>query len=641
MKFKQTIRTAILYVTTVVLVGGVPMTTFADHSEACIAAGHKGKKWVVDPATGKCVKVSAQATTPSSDAASDSEGSTPATTTPPAGTSTPSSNTPATTPTSQSQSPTTATATSTPASTPTNTNSVTGNTNAASNTTANNNNSVTTGVNAGSTSGNATVHGNESQGSAGTGDASADTTVVNSVHSTVDGGTTGVAHFTANINGDVTGDITLGPTIDSATATNNTNISSNTNVNNKTGLTNDISLTANSGDATVRGNQSQGNATTGNANTVADVLNLINTIIAANKSFVGTINIYGNLNGDILISPEFIPQLLASNAGSATNVNVNMPLATNVNDDQTIVNNVKLNATTGSAAVNGNSTAGSATTGTALTNLTILNLTGHQVNAANSLLVFVNVLGKWVGMIVDAPGATAAAFGSGLVSDTTLVGQTNINNTAGITNNINLASQSGNALVAGNSSTGSAASGNATASANIANISTSTFNLTGWFGILYINVFGTWLGSFGVDTVNGEVVPLSGAAAAAPGPASPSAPAMRFGFVPHAPSHNANAAVTRAVQNGGGGLGGGVDSPNGVTPTVQAVLTNADGPMAPTAGGDGDGTQLTPVTSQYKKTVDPLAIFMIIGGSLTAFAPMSLGVLRRRKDLLATLRARV
>lgn len=383
--------------------------------------------------------------------------------------------------------------------------------------------------------GNAGVTTNTTGGNATSGDALATATVVNAVHSTVQGDTAGVAYFTADIHGNVVGDITLGPTLDSAMAKSGS-ASTNTvlNTDQSTNLTNNISLGAMSGNADVANNTTAGNATTGTANTVANVINLINSIIAANKSFVGTINIYGNLDGDILISPSFIPQLLASNAPTATNTTDSTSVL-NASDTQSIINNVTLNAASGSANVLNNTTAGNATTGTAATNLTILNYTGHEVVASNSLLIFVNVLGRWVGLIVDAPaGATAAVLGNGVTRNTASGNQeVNANTEATITNNIDLASLSGDATVQGNTRAGNATSGNATASANIANISTSSFSVSDWFGILFINVFDTWLGSFGVDTANGTITPIVGGSI----PPAENTPVMtasipQFGFVP-------------------------------------------------------------------------------------------------------------
>ncbi|MNH58532.1 hypothetical protein D3C73_103360 [compost metagenome] len=405
-------------------------------------------------------------------------------------------------------------------------------------------------LNSQSQTGNAGVVSNTTGGNATSGNALATTTVVNAVHSTIQGDTAGVAHFTADIYGNVVGDITLGPALDNAlTGSGSSPTNTVVNADQTANLTNNISLGAASGNANVINNTTAGNATTGTANTVANVINLINSIIAANKSFIGTINIYGNLDGDILISPSFIPQLLASNAPTATNASDSTTVL-NANDTQSIINNVTLNAASGSANVLNNTTAGNATTGTAATNLTILNYTGHQVVASNSLLIFVNVLGRWVGLIVDAPaGATAAVLGNGVTSNTATGGDqtVNANTTSSITNNIDLASLSGDATVRGNTQAGNATSGNATASANIANISTSSFSVSDWFGVLFINVFDTWLGSFGVDTANGTVTPVIGESIS-PVEDAPvvTTSVPQFGFVPRQASRASSAAPMAA-----------------------------------------------------------------------------------------------
>lgn len=396
---------------------------------------------------------------------------------------------------------------------------------------ANTSTTITTTVQADAVTGNADVTKNTSAGDATTGDASVDATIVNVVHSSIQGNTAGVAHFTSDIYGNVVGDITLSPAIDSALANNVSPITTGSSqVAVTTGIKNDLSLSAQSGNATVAQNTSAGNATTGSANTVANVLNLVNSIIAANQSFIGTINIYGDLNGDILVSPNFIPQLVADNSSKVVAPDL---LSLSTTDSQSIINNINLNAQTGAADVTKNTTAGNATTGQAQTNLTVLNLTGHQVTASNSLLIFVNVLGKWVGVIVDAPvGATAAMLGSGVTSSLVapLSQNTSVDNSSGIVNNLDLTSRSGDASVDRNTLAGNATSGNATASANVLNMDTSSISLSGWFGILFINVFGSWEGSFGINTKSGEVVPNtmpSSFQSAAPG-----AQPFQFGFMP-------------------------------------------------------------------------------------------------------------
>lgn len=373
--------------------------------------------------------------------------------------------------------------------------------NASSTTDATTSTSATNTQDSSATTGNATVNRNTSAGSATTGNATSTATILNTVNSAI---TTAenqkAATFVSDVMGDVHGDIVLQPMMLKAML--EAGAAANTTITNTSSLTNNVNLTATSGNAAVTNNTKAGSATSGSANTVANVMNIINSMVAANQSFVGTVNIYGSLDGDILIAPDFIPQMLANNKTATAQ---SAPATISSTDTQSIVNNVALAAKSGQALVTGNTSAGSATSGDANTNVVIFNLSGHEVVASNSLLVFVNVLGKWVGVIVDAPsGATAAAIGNGVSSSIhTPDLNVQVQNAAAITNNVTLASQSGDATVAGNTLADGATTGNATASANIANISNSSFGLSGWFGILFINVFGSWHGSFGIDTAAG------------------------------------------------------------------------------------------------------------------------------------------
>jgi hypothetical protein len=166
----------------------------------------------------------------------------------------------------------------------------------------------------------------------------------------------------------------------------------------------------------------------------------------------------------------------------------------------------------------------------------VLNLTGHEVVGSNSLLVFVNVLGKWIGAIVDAPaGSTAAALGGGLTDNRSLGADTEINSTNNgqVNNNVLVNARSGDASVNHNTTAGNAVTGSASASANITNISNSSLSLGDWFGILFINVFGAWEGSFGIDTAAGTLPPPATAQQPSTGSPGDGAPAV-FHFLPHA-----------------------------------------------------------------------------------------------------------
>ena len=343
-------------------------------------------------------------------------------------------------------------------------------------------------------SGDATVADNKKAGSATSGDASASTTVVNAANSNL-GGNGNFNFYSRDITGDSNENIIIDPNALVQAGTVNTNQSGGnlqTNVS-LTDILNNITLSAQSGDATVSGNKKAGDATTGDASALANIINIVGSSISANNSFLGVINIYGNLKGDILVPKSFVDSLVGD--GSS----LGMPSASGTSTT-TINNNITANASSGDATVSGNKKAGDATTGDATSSITVFNLTGQQVVAKNSLLVFVNVLGKWVGMIVPAPGSNSAMLGGGVSQSSQNDSGSNASSdtTTHITNNISVNAQSGDATVSGNKKAGDATTGDAKAGVSLVNITNSNFNLSDWFGALFINVLGSWVGDFGI-----------------------------------------------------------------------------------------------------------------------------------------------
>ncbi|MGD0284396.1 MAG: hypothetical protein ABSB12_02285 [Candidatus Saccharimonadales bacterium] len=367
---------------------------------------------------------------------------------------------------------------------------------------------ISNAINENAQSGDATVTGNTLAGDATSGNVQDVANVINLLQSSA----SGISTFVANINGNVAGDLLLDPstiiqpTSDSQQST-NTNSTTQVNSADNSTINNNVNLNADSGNANVTNNTSAGNATSGSADTDANIINLIDSDISSGQSFLGVINIYGDLDGNILLPPDFLNTLLASNAISDPVTASNGTTTTNVDNsnNDAINNSITNTANSGTASVNQNSSAGNATSGNATTNITVLNLTGSQIIGSNDLLVFVNVLGTWVGVIMDAPtGATAAELGSGITSDTTSANNSstlNSSNNNTINNTVNENATSGDATVADNTTAGNATSGNASASVNLLNLIDSQLSVSNWFGILFINVFGTWDGSLGEETI--------------------------------------------------------------------------------------------------------------------------------------------
>ncbi len=224
----------------------------------------------------------------------------------------------------------------------------------------------------------------------------------------------------------------------------------------------------------------------------------------------------------------------------------------------------------------------------------------HCIVGANSLLVFVNVLGKWVGVIMDAPvGATSAALGSGITNDQTLPTNADLTSiTKGqITNNINVRAASGDAEVSNNTTGGNATTGNATASVNLLNIMNSSFSLSDWFGVLFINVFGTWNGSFGKDTSAGTATAAAPLATDTPDPED----VQVFRFEPT--GHGTQRLVSTPLQGDG-------EVPPAEPPAVEAVSIVQS--PAPEIQVESDASNLQAVAGDW---VMP-AIGFLAGSSL-------------------------
>jgi len=393
------------------------------------------------------------------------------------------------------------------------------------------------------TTGDATVAMNTNAGSATTGDASALATLVNMLQSSgnVFGSAGNAVVFNTTITGDVTGDILLDPSLIGSIQPSSTPTSALTSANGVTQstsaatVTNTLDIGANSGNALVAANTNAGDATSGNATAVANVLNFLNSTVVSGKSFLGIINIDGNLNGDILLPPNFINELLASNVPT---VSIAVPFGANgtlnTSVSQSITNAVAATAQSGNASVDKNTNAGNATTGNGTTNVTTFNLTGNTVIGKNALLVFVNAMGTWYGLIFNAPvGATAATLGGGITTASAAmpqaIGQFDTSQT--INNNIIATAGTGNATVTKNTNAGNAKTGNAKVAVNILNVANSALSLSDWFGIIFINVFGSWTGSFGIDTIAGTITPPSSNSSSGTSSVTDTTPAL-FRFVP-------------------------------------------------------------------------------------------------------------
>ena len=406
---------------------------------------------------------------------------------------------------------------------PNSNNNVSGNNNFNGNINLLNNTQILTTLNSNANSGNAYVMQNTNGGNALTGDAEVIANFLNMIQSSWNPAMGDISVFNAGLFGSFYGDILFNPNAilntgpsSNNNVTNNNNNDLNINVEDDASIQNDINLTAVSGDATVSQNTNAGNATTGDATAIANVINMINSTISSGQSFIGSLNIYGDLIGDFLLANSLLDELrnTGPNSNNAINNSQNTDIDIDVTKNNSITNNLDLAATSGTALVDSNTNAGNATSGSASTSAKQLNVVGQNSSGTKGLLVFVNVLGVWQGMVWDGAG-TSSILGSGPNSSNVINNNTNTNVDANLTqnysieNNINLNSTSGNATVSQNTNAGNARSGDASSAVNLLNMIDSNLVFTDWFGVLFINVFGSWEGSFGIDTSAGNGPPIS------------------------------------------------------------------------------------------------------------------------------------
>lgn len=477
---------------------------------------------------------------------------------------------------------------------------------------------------------------NTKVGNLTSGDASATANVLNSLQSTyLPGGSGQILRFNANIEGDVFGDLIVDPGAatgpDSRIRVEDIDTRDvSLNVRNDMDLNNTIELNANSGDVTAEGNTEAGNLMSGNAQALANVVNILNSAISAGDSFIGSININGNLEGDILLPDNFLDQVLAQ-TGPDSVVHLSnqekAELLARIDYNVAINNSISSHAESGAVTADSNTRVGNAQSGNASTDVTIVNVTGKQVIGANSMLVFVNVGGEWLGLIMDSPNQTRAALLTGGTGpDSTYSASTakqnnleaDVQNNFTINNNLVLTAESGDVTARKNTMLGDIQSGNARTQANIANFTNSLFDLSGWLGILYINIAGNWHGSFGVDTPYGDPVagtgavpndsPLEAPTAAKTTPPENQQPRQTFSFRP-----------ASIVTNSGGSSGSGTQTGSQAVTAQTTEVRSASQAVTPSSETSKSSTT-TQTTSSLTSTMVSIGLI-----SLVAFVLLSVG----------------
>ena len=264
------------------------------------------------------------------------------------------------------------------------------------------------------------------------------------------------------------------------------------NVNNVAYLDNSLVSYANTGDNSINATGEAALINTGNAYSIVSLVNKVNFTIVNSEIHVVTINLFGQLNGNIIL-----PDMNSSTNCAGCGVNT-----LNASNSATVSNDVSSTAITGQNNINASGSA-SITTGDATSAVNTLNLVNTSLVGVNAQVLYINDYGNWNGNFIGWGNAGAQSGGSSLViynlgpngsGCASCSGYLNVNNLANVTNNISsLSNTGGNNINAGG---GTIFTGNAYSAVSLINFINSTFiNSFGFFG--FLNIFGNWTGNIG------------------------------------------------------------------------------------------------------------------------------------------------
>jgi hypothetical protein len=401
----------------------------------------------------------------------------------------------------------------------------------------------------GANSGNNSASKNTGSGNVASGDADVALTAINTANNV------GVGLETFNVYDDQTGDIVIDyskiPLLNSASgnqsssntttgADSNNNASTTANngntllIDNNGNVINNYDINANTGENSADKNTGDGSVTTGDANVAFNLINFLNNVLAApGKLLLGVVNIFGTLNGNIVLqgldgnSGTVNSGSLGSSNGTTGADSSNNAASILSNDTDislinsaNLANNVNLNTTTGNNTADKNTGSGSITSGDVTANLKVTNVANTTTvgNGQDVWMVLINNLGVWSGQLFNTDSSTGvySPFFNFTVNPDGSISASNqntgadsknnasasdsnktdiaINNNTTLTNNVTINANTGNNSADKNTGSGTIKTGNVSVSANIINLINNTF-LGGNFALTIVNVFGKFFGN--------------------------------------------------------------------------------------------------------------------------------------------------
>ncbi len=274
-------------------------------------------------------------------------------------------------------------------------------------------------------------------------------------------------------------------------------------------IANDVVIAANTGGNAIASTSGAAIIETGDINITNDVLNIANLNITGNGWFFAVVNIFGELNGDIILPPynqatgtkatTSLVEKLATKGTETAEV-----IITNTNN-AAVVNSSDVQANTGSNDI-GTSSDAVITTGNATVRSQTFNLINYNVYGDTWKFARVNIFGDWHGFINGLPPGYNYVQDDGgitvysdILDDPALNAQfakllVNNQNNATTTNSITIDASTGDNSILHAGGGATIDTGNINIMNSLLNFINSNFTGDNW-QFSMINVFGKWQGN--------------------------------------------------------------------------------------------------------------------------------------------------
>lgn len=383
-------------------------------------------------------------------------------------------------------------------------------------------------------------------------------------------------------------------------------------------LDNNITINADTGNNEADKNMGSGVIESGDANITSNLVNFLNNnIVAGAQWLLATVNIYGDMSGDIILPREVdlgscgcAADLTASNSGNGTdstniaNTSANDTTTINSTNNAVVANNISLDANTGGNETSKNMGDSSITTGNVDVNSNLVTVANTNAVGQGDTwwLVIINNQGNHTGKIMGAnngatiagsglefginPDGTIAALNSGNGADSTNTANTSTNNSttinntnnALINNNININANTGNNSASGNMGGADIKTGDVSVASNIVNFINNNF-VGKKFVVTFVNIFGSFSGKIvppnqPLPTVSGMGGPTTAVELSNSTTVSGSDVKASNAKVLSSKNNNVGGSLSQALQEGGKLLENAAITQNKVNDSVKKVINN-------------------------------------------------------------------